>query len=224
MNNTIKQIPRNQNIVVNKELIFYVINRTFRNARMFFIRKRLQNRDITLLSNNCNGAMMLHDLGLPFNSPFVNLWLIPSDFIKYVSNIDYYKKLDLKFTKSHKYSYPVGKLGDLTIYFQHYHSESEAKEKWMKRTSRMKKDNLFLLMTERGTCTYQDLLDFDRLPFQHKIVLTHKHYPEIKSSYYIKGFEKEDELGILSDYVKNQLLGKRYYDQFDFINWFNNQV
>ena len=53
-------------------------------------RKRLKNHDITLLSNNCNGACILHDLGLKFNSPFVNLWLYPKDFIKYCGNIKYY--------------------------------------------------------------------------------------------------------------------------------------
>lgn len=45
-------------------------------------RERLDNKDFSLLSSNCLGGFILHDLGLRFNSPFINLWLKPGDFIK----------------------------------------------------------------------------------------------------------------------------------------------
>ena len=61
----------------------------FRTAYNFFNRIRLKNTDVTLIASNCNGCCILHDLGLKFNSPFVNLWVEPSDF-KIISNTTLY--------------------------------------------------------------------------------------------------------------------------------------
>ena len=60
----------------------------FRTAYNFFNRIRLKNTDVTLIASNCNGCCILHDLGLKFNSPFVNLWVEPSDFIRRERGVD----------------------------------------------------------------------------------------------------------------------------------------
>ena len=96
-------------------------------------RSRLNKTDISLVSSNCNGACILHELGLEFNSPFVNLWLKPSDFIKMCRNFNEYMQEELIFTKEDGIKYPVGVLNDIRIYFQHYKSENEAKDKWESR-------------------------------------------------------------------------------------------
>lgn len=125
---------------------------------------------------------------------------------------------ELTFIASEK-NYPVGKLDDLTIHFMHYHSEQEAANKWVERTKRINLDNLFVMMTDRDGCTYQDLQEFDRLPFANKVVFTHKPYPELKSAFYIEGFENQTQVGDLFEFSGWD--GKKYYDQLDYVNWFN---
>lgn len=203
-------------------ILWYYINNKVRQNTNILRRRKLKNRDICLLSNNCNGAMILHDLGLRFNSPFVNLWLEADDFVKYLSNIEHYRNCNLTFVNNEPYNYPVGKLDDIKIYFMHYKNEVLAQEKWIQRSNRIDIDHLFIIMTEKENCSYNTLLKFDSLPYKNKVVFTHRPYPEIKSSYYLKGFENQKELGILSNFKKGQVLGKRYYDDFDFINFFNN--
>ena len=61
-------------------------------------RKRLKNHDFSLIANNCNGAFILHDLGMRFNSPFVNLWIKPDDYIKILSDLFKKYNSDLKKT------------------------------------------------------------------------------------------------------------------------------
>lgn len=193
--------------------------------RLFINKKnkqRLNNHsDFSVLSNNCYGAIILHDLGLRFNSPFVNLWIKPKDFIKYLKNIDYYTNCKLEFIQEDNINYPIGKLDDIYLYFQHYKSEDEAELKWYSRSKRINKDNLFILFSERDGCTYEDLIEFDKLPFKNKIVFTHKQYKEIKSSYYIKGFENDEYVGDCYKFI-NIFSGKKILDQFDYVNWFNN--
>lgn len=194
---------------VNKRQRFF-INRT--------LQRKLTNQGMTVISANCVGAFILHDLHQPFNSPFVNLYLSPQDFLRYLQNIDFYRTQPLTFVQTEK-SYPVGKLADLEIHFMHYHSEQEANEKWQLRTSRMKLDNLFIMMTDRDGVTEKDIQLFDQLPFKNKVIFTHKPYPAFKSACYIKGFEKQNQVGHIFEF--SGWNGKKYYDQFDYVKWFN---
>jgi uncharacterized protein (DUF1919 family) len=200
---------------------FNRLNKSFRILRNLVRCPQLKNRNICLIADNCNGCLISHDLNLPFRSPFVNLWLKPKDFIKYLSDMDHYIQCELSFVKEDGINYPIGKLDDIRIYFMHYKTEEQARMKWVERTKRIDREHLFLMMTEKNGCTMEDMEAFDALPFKNKVLFTHKPYPQIQCAQYIPGFEDEDECGILSDYVRGQLLGKRYYDYFDYVGWFN---
>lgn len=180
----------------------------------------LENSNFSIISSNCNGAFICHDLNQQFRSPFVNLWLKPNDFIKYLRDINHYMNCDLHFTKEEGINYPIGILDDIKIYFQHYSSEEEARFKWNDRSKRIDFDNLFILFTDRDGCTYQNLVDFNMLPFNNKVAFCHKSYPELNSAFYIKGFENDSCVGMCFDYV-SQFSGHRYYDTFDFVKWLN---
>ena len=183
-------------------------------------RKRLKNTDFSVISSNCNGAFILHDLGQRFNSPTVNLFLFPKDFIKLLKNLKHYMSLKLKFIKEDEIEYPVGLLEDIKIYFMHYKTEEEAEKKWEERKKRINYDNLFIMMTDRDGCTYEDLKEFDSLIFKNKVVFTHKKYPEIKSSFYIKGYENENQIGHIYEFL-DEKTGLKHYDEFDYVSWFN---
>lgn len=199
-----------------------IINK-LRNLYKKTMRLRLINKDFSLIASNCNGMFILKDLNLDYKSPFVNLWMHPKDFIKFLNNIDYYSNLNLTFITEKGINYPVGVLEDIKIYFLHYNSEEEAYSKWTRRIKRINKKNMFILMTDRDGCTEEDLLDFENLPFDNKKVLVHIKHPEISSSVYIPGFEDQDSVGMCYEY-KNAFSIKRIYETFDYIKWFNNGV
>jgi uncharacterized protein (DUF1919 family) len=104
----------------------------------------------------------------------------------------------------------------------HYKSEEEARKKWNTRKKRINYDNIFIIMTDRDGCTKQDLEEFDKLDYKNKVVFTHIEYKDIKSSFYIKGFENEEQIGHIYEF-KNENVGIKYYDEFDYIAWFNNE-
>ena len=197
------------------------INKLQRKAINKTFQQRLTNQGMSVISANCVGAFILHDLNQPFNSPFVNLYLDPSDFVRYLQNIAFYQAQRLQFIQTEK-PYPVGLLDDLKVHFMHYHSEKEAKEKWEARSQRLDFDNLFIMMTDKDGgkgAKYEDLQALDNLPYPNKVVFTHKPYPELKSAFYIKGFENEGEVGDL--FTFSGWNGEKYYDQFDYVSWFN---
>lgn len=195
-------------------------------ARELFNQKNielLKNKDFSLIASNCNGAFISHDLKLRFNTPTVNLFLYPDDFLKYVKDLERYTNCELTFIKEEGVTYPVGQLDDIKIYFMHYETEKHAAEKWNDRTERIDFDNLFIMMTDRDGCTLEHLKQFDELPYKNKVVFTHIDYPEIESAHYIPGFEDQDSVGDIYEFI-HETSDRKHYDSFDYISWFNSHL
>lgn len=185
-------------------------------------KKRLKNKDFTIISNNCNGGVILNELNQRFNTPTVNLFFEAEDYIKFLEKMSYYLNCELIEVKKSKIKYPIGKLDDITIHFMHYITFEDAKEKWNRRSLRIKKDNLFVMMTDRDGCTSEIINRFDKLHFENKVIFTNREMKEIKSAFYIKGFENDEQVGELSQFVSIFSL-KKYYDQFDYVKWINKE-
>lgn len=192
----------------------------FRRIYLKRLKLKLKNKEVSLISSNCTGATMLHDLGLRFNSPFVNLWIGPKEYIRLLSDLESYMNMELEFIYEEGISYPIGLLGDVRIYFQHYGSEEEARNKWDERKKRINYNNLFILFSDRDGCSKDDLIEFDKLPYKNKIVFTNREYLDIKSAFYIRGFEKEQSVGMCMAFTSSWSY-KKYFDQFDAVSWFN---
>ena len=183
---------------------------------------RLKNPEFSIITPNCIGMFIYRDLWLPYFSPTINLTIEMNDFVRLAENLKWYMEKEIVELKE-DYGYPAGMLGDIRINFVHYESFEEAIRKWNERKKRIKWDNLFVIGTQKQGCTYGTLQRFDRLPYRNKVIFTHLEYPEIKSSYYIKGFEGESEIGNLLEF-KNQFLKRRYLNDFDYVSFLNSEV
>lgn len=189
-------------------------------------RQNLKNHDFTIISSNCIGGVIYHDLNQRFDSPTINLWFKAPDFMKLLKDLHYYmEKVQLREDqeKNPEYDYPIGLLGDgekqIKIYFMHYPDFKTAKAKWDERKQRIHYDNLYIIMTDRDGTTKAMLEDFDKLPYEHKVVLTGVPYPDIKSAFYIKDCHEDGHLGAWHE-RPNRMAG-RYFEQFNYVDFFN---
>lgn len=160
--------------------------------------------------------------GTAFRSPFVNLFITAPDYIRFLQAPREYLEAPLVFHPTEQ-SYPVAQLKDITIHFMHYHTPEEAESAWRRRTRRINWENLFILMTDQDGCTGELMEAFDALPYQHKIIFTHLPHPQIRSAVYIPGFEQQEAVGNC-DSFRSPYRGKKYFDSFDYVNWFNGGV
>ncbi len=186
-----------------------------------FLKYRIGNKNInpTIISSNCIGGVVCSDMHLKFCSPTVNLYILPSDFVKFCKNLEFYLNQNLVFMQS-DVGCPTAMLGDITIYFLHYKDEKDAKEKWDLRKLRVDYDNLYFVMTDRDGCRYEDLQAFDKLTdCKNKVVFTHKQYPTIKSSFYMKKFKNDSQIGIITSLDRYSY--KRDLDEFDWRKFLN---
>lgn len=158
------------------------------------------------------------------NSPTRNFYFNADDYIKFCSNLDYYLGLEPKdYTGNYSgggSEYLMASLGDLKMFLVHYSSVEQCRVEWIRRRKRINKNNMFLIMNDRNYCTEQHIKAFDALPYEHKVCFTHRAYPQYKSTYCISGSEHDDYLKPITNYVY-KLWIKRYYDQFDFVDWLN---
>ena len=170
------------------------------------------------------GGVILHELSLRFDTPTINLFLYPKDYIKFVYNLKkYISCTDMVEDPEEtiKCGYPVGILDDIHIYFMHYTDFTIAKEKWYERCARIHWNNLYYMFTERDGCTLEEVRKFDALPSDKKVVFTAKPRPDIKCSFYINRSEDAcQQVRDLCQY-RNQFTGMRWIDGFDYISFLN---
>lgn len=62
---------------------------------------------------------------------------------------------------------------------------------------------------------------FSKLPYL-TAALVHQIVSEIPNTYYLRGFENEEELGNIMEFKKGQYWGRKYFDDFDFVRFLMN--
>lgn len=105
----------------------------------------LRARGLTLVSDNCWGGLMYHTLGLELSSPFVNMFVHTDEFARLVSDLPHYLAQPLVperlcTRRGGAVVYPVVKLGDVHLFFNHVTTPAELEvyaEKWYRRRERM---------------------------------------------------------------------------------------
>lgn len=182
--------------------------------------KRLTNHSFSLICNTCNGGVISSELSEQFRSPTVNLFIMADDFIRFLEHFNEYINMELVELSNNFLPYPVGELGDIKIYFMHYKSFAEAKEKWEDRKARINFDDLYFLMAQKDFCTEDHLVRFEQLPYKNKLIVTADNHPELLSAVYSHEYHDGDEVDVLTDFVG--LAGHRKYDYvFDYVSWLN---
>jgi uncharacterized protein (DUF1919 family) len=184
-------------------------------------RKRLTNKDFTIISDNCWGGQVYHDLNLEYRTPFVGLFIFASDYIRMLKNLEFYLTQPLTFSRESKFkdmenhNYPLGLLGDVELHFLHYKDEAEARTKWERRVKRINWDNLFIKMFDANGCNEELLREFDSLDFKHKVCFTAKEYKDLQSNVWFHEFKNTPK-------VEPEL--KLYKKYFDAVEWLNNGI
>lgn len=189
------------------------IKRFLHKINRFLYRKR----EFVVIADNCFGGVIYQELEVPYTSPFIGLSVHASDYVRLLSNIDYYMDLPLKFISTEK-NYPVGILDDVTLYFIHYKNEEEAIEKWERRKRRMLKidrRHWYIEMDDRQQCKKQDLVNFHQLPYKNKLSFS---IYELPYSNHICMKEKDNKNNSV---VQGVLLYKYAYKYVDVLNFIN---
>ena len=194
------------------------------NKYVFKLRKKLKNKSVTIISNNCIGGILYHDLGLKFNSPTINTLIYGDEFVEFVKNIKDYMNCELVYDQTSS-QYPIGVLlptnkKSIHIHFLHNNTFEEAKTDWDRRKNRVNYNNMFVIYEHFNKFDNSIIEEFDKLNY-HKVVFTHKKFKNIKSAKYISACKKEKGFGTITKF-KNKLSGKRNIYTYNIVKQLNN--
>ena len=103
----------------------------------------LTRRNITIVSDDCWGAEFYRLLRIPYPTPCVGLYVESSEYLDFIANIRAPDAFELQFIAA-KQSYPVAMTPYATLHCMHYSSENEARDKILRRASRMNWEHLFV--------------------------------------------------------------------------------
>lgn len=169
-------------------MIHYIISKyvkwiqSVRNSKN---RKRLTNKSPSIISANCIGCLISHWLQLPFNSPFVNLYIEKDEYIELLENFDLFISSTLTEVNDCNVTFPVGQIIGIKIYFMHYKTFQDAKDAWERRLKRIDKNNLGIIFPNLTRGDDKIIERFERLSFKNKIAFSDYPY-DSPSVCYIK--------------------------------------
>lgn len=204
----------------------------------------LRNRSVSIISNNCCGADICHTYGMRFNSPTVNLQILPCDFPKFCENLEHYLDSEIiEITHSSEFlspvqkesiklvyngrniedlmEFPFGMCDDILIAFQHYSSFSEARASWNRRKHRVNIRNCAFLLVVDST-GLKDARNFEMIntgKCNKAIITVNCDYIPSKKDTLIVRSGDVPEGGHFMD--RENLLLKHYEVNFNPVKWLN---
>lgn len=215
-------------MMLKDKIIEIMRNRIIQNWR-----KEIENKEFTIISQNCVGGVICHDLGLRFDSPTVNLFIEDDNFLKLVSNLKYYLSLDAiplcdKFIDpiNKEVQYPKISVGDIEICCLHYKNCDEAVDEWNKRKLRVHWDNIFVI---GNSWNFHE--DYNKvktlLECQYKTIVFTYRDDIVNDSRCIRIPGSEfylDERCMMRPNITDSIPGSpyKYFEKyFDFVKWLN---
>lgn len=190
-------------------------------------RKKLTNKTVSIISNDCVGGIIYHDMNLRFLSPTVNLFFeTDNDFLEYLSDIRHYSEQVPQPVKRDGKNYPIGEIkknnSGIIIHFLHYKSLEEAANKWIERGKRINYNNLFIIW-HNGSVSGPDKESFERFQTipQQKLLITGSNFNYndenvVKLKLYGKNYFPGKIL-----IRKSKYSAKRFLDEVDYVSWLN---
>lgn len=185
------------------------------------IKKRIINKDITIISDNCIAGILYKEFNVDFKSPTIGMFFCGDDFYKFCLNMEYYLSLSPEVLTISKWmgkcNYPIGRLGDLELHFLHYSSFKEAFTKWERRKVRvnLKNNNIIYLLTDRDFTKFNDIYLFDKNIKGCKVIFSAKKHDGIESLVYCSDSKNKQ---FVNDDIALYLNFTKYTNLIDKIN------
>jgi len=210
------------------KIIGFISDHMFEVKRKLWIKKlrtRLDNRNFTLISNNCLAGIIYSDLGLQFTSPTINLYFESQDYLYFVKNLKAYINGSMTDVSDPAIaSFPIGRLKpsehflpEIRIFFMHYKSYKEAYDSWYRRCQRIHYDNIFYLWeVNKANTDFFLIQEFDNQPF-NKVIFCYENLPGIRNCHRLNfsdSFSPGGSIKLLPN-------GKRNIDEFDYVTFLN---
>lgn len=175
-------------------------------------KQQFKNKEISIISQQCIGGVIYHDMGMRFLSPTINLYLEAKDFIEMVENLEEYMKLPLEMKIENERI--VGKLGKLRVIFRHYDDIQTAKSKWEERKERILWDKIFIIATDRDGFDDECFERFKKIKYPKALVTRNPKWKDQEFCIYLEQYRNES-------YILDTISTREFYENNKIIELLN---
>lgn len=205
-----------------KRVLHDIVRECWRWPLRTYMKHKIKKDNVRILSSNCVGGCLLHDVKRSFLSPTVNLIIDDMDFIKLVYNPEHYLKIEPIFYHISKWGFPVAKIDDIIVHCVHYNTFGEFKKAWCRRCMRFlehQDKEILVMATDSQLKTEEAIQAFHDLSYR-KVCFTAKNNIPYKEFVYVPGYEKSGTTGDINRYCdcKGTRIFEKYFDCISFIN------
>lgn len=177
------------------ERIISNVGKKFNPVLGSFRSRKLNNKDFTIISNNCWAGICYEYFHMLKRTPTVGVYFYPNDYIKFISDLKHYIDIEIQMITCEESKHaaemkqrgeenvPVGKLDDVEIIFLHYRDPSLAKDKWERRKRRINWENLIIKFSYMNGCTDEHIHAFENIRGVKKFALVTKQFPKYDDCY-----------------------------------------
>lgn len=137
---------------------------------------------ISIISQNCIGGIIYHDLMRENLSPTINVFFEAPDFMNFVLNLQKYLDKEMKINWFE--TYPIGTLGDIHIYFRHDITCTDALNAWNRRKGRVRLDRVVVLCSDRFCFDDEVYITWETIQYPKLLYTCHKKYAGLNAVYF----------------------------------------
>lgn len=172
----------------------------------------LKNKDVSIISNNCIGGMIYHELGMEFMSPTINIRCSGRDYLEFLKKYEFYLGQDMKvFRQAFEYPYNPANMGreqfypkgiidnKLVWWFVHSDNAETSVNEWNVRRKRVNLNNIVAIMLIMSD---EEAYEFDKLNIERKIGIYYKDL-QLDSVIYCKEWDNNPQLWLENNFNWN---------------------
>ena len=187
-----------------------------------YFQMKTKGSNVRILSSNCIGGLLYHDMGKSFDSPTINCTVFGMDFIELCNNPEKYFTIVPTFSGKHKQGYPIADVGGIKVNCVHYKNIDDFNEKWLRRCERFllnSEKEIVVISCDAQIKTDEEIEAFHNLPYR-KVCFTVNPEPKYPEFVYVPCYADQERVGDLTAYAG--LTGERIFQKyFNFIEFLN---
>lgn len=188
----------------------------------------------TLITNNCWGGIIYNNYGRKFDSPTINLQILPEDFTDFCAGLKFYLSMELKECKEmdkyqEAYMYhmfgderpdcPIGMISDILVVFQHYGTFREAKRKWDERKERVDMTDIGYMFHVKNASYMAAAKEFVARDFPNSVCITEGF--EIPGAY---SFHVPEGMDAFGGVMENSKMRRIIEENFKIEDWLEGRL
>ncbi len=207
---------------MKKSKIKEIIKEIWRFPYRFVQSKKLRNHSFSIISANCIGGVLYHDLREQFRSPTINL-IIP-EFIKFVEKLDYYLDTEPIIGPNTDKGEPTIIIDEIVVVGVHYRTGEHLLLDWNRRRQRVNRQNIYVMANDHFVKTEEDFELYDRLPYKKVCFVSNERCNSQGKAYewqvVCPEFKNMKTVGDVLRY--RGVFGQRIFEKrFDCVRWLN---